>query len=59
MEGEDDDNDDDDDDDDDFDDDYDVFSSSYRISNTIGTRGGAINYDDDNENDVNDYSYEV
>ena len=34
-----DDNDDDDDDDDDDNDDYDVFPSSQRISNAIGTRG--------------------
>ena len=34
------DDDDDDDDNDDDNDEYDVFSSSKRISNTIGTRGG-------------------
>ena len=41
------------DDDDDFDnDDYDVFSSYRRISNTIGTGGGPVNYnDDDDDND--------
>ena len=31
--------------------DYDVFSSFQRISNTIGTRGGSINYEDDNYDD--------
>ena len=42
-----------DDDEDDFDDDDVVFSSSQRTSNTIGTRGGPINYDVDDD-DVDD-----
>ena len=32
-------------------DDYDVFSSSQTTSNTIGTRKGPINYDDDYDSD--------
>ena len=54
--------DDDDDDDDDFNDDDNVFSSSKRSSNTIGTRGGPINYDvddDDEDDDDNNDDDEV
>ena len=36
------------------DDEYNVFSSSKRISNTISTRGGAINYNDDDDNGDDD-----
>ena len=44
------------DDDDDDDDDYDVFSSSQRILDAIGTRriGGAIDYDDNCDDDDDD-----
>ena len=31
-----------------------MFSSSQRTSNTIGTRGGPINYDGDDDNDDDD-----
>ena len=45
---------DDDDDDEYVDDDKNVLSSFQRISNTIGTRGGPINYDDAVYNDDDD-----
>ena len=49
-----DDDDDDDKDDDDDNGDYDVFYWYQRTSNTIGTIGGPINYDDDNDSDNDD-----